>query len=142
MTENTITTAAYEGDLVARLRGWRGLHLAHGGRLYDEAADEIERLRQSDRPQPITYACREDQAMALAEKLKVARNALFLTLETVSERTGIGLATLSEFENAKREPRLVQLRQLADIYRRSVWSFLEDEPLPIECVLWTGRPLA
>ena len=32
-------------DIVSRLRHWRGIHLAHGGRLYEEAADEIERLR-------------------------------------------------------------------------------------------------
>jgi hypothetical protein len=42
---NTITREAYEGDIVSRLRNWRGLHLAHGGRLFEEAADEIERLR-------------------------------------------------------------------------------------------------
>lgn len=48
MTERTITTAAYTGDIVSRLRNWRGLHLAHGGELFDEAADEIERLRLTD----------------------------------------------------------------------------------------------
>jgi hypothetical protein len=42
---NTITREAYEGDIVSRLRNWRGLHLTHNGRLYEEAADEIERLR-------------------------------------------------------------------------------------------------
>ena len=42
---NTITKEAYEGDLVSRLRNWRGLHLAHGGKLFEEAADEIDRLR-------------------------------------------------------------------------------------------------
>jgi hypothetical protein len=41
----TITREAYEGDIVSRLRHWRGLHLAHGGELFEEAADEIERLR-------------------------------------------------------------------------------------------------
>jgi len=41
---NTISKAAYEGDIVSRLRNWRGLHIAHSGRLYEEAADEIERL--------------------------------------------------------------------------------------------------
>jgi len=45
---NTINPAAYEGDIVSRLRNWRGLHLAHGGRLCEEAADEIERLRLTD----------------------------------------------------------------------------------------------
>ena len=43
---NTVTEAAYEGDIVSRLRNWRGLHLAHGGQLFEEAADEIERLRK------------------------------------------------------------------------------------------------
>lgn len=42
---NTISRDAYEGDIVSRLRNWRGLHIAHSGRLYEEAADEIERLR-------------------------------------------------------------------------------------------------
>lgn len=43
---NTIDLAAYEGDIVSRLRNWRGLHLAHTGRLFEEAASEIERLRE------------------------------------------------------------------------------------------------
>ena len=43
---NTISRAAYEGDIVSRLRNWRGLHLAHSGELFEEAAGEIEKLRQ------------------------------------------------------------------------------------------------
>ena len=42
----TIAKEAYEGDIVSRLRNWRGLHLAHGGDLFEEAAGEIERLRE------------------------------------------------------------------------------------------------
>jgi hypothetical protein len=42
---NTIDRRAYEGDIVSRLQHWRGLHLAHGGELFEEAAGEIERLR-------------------------------------------------------------------------------------------------
>jgi len=45
---NTISRAAYEGDIASRLRNWRGLHLAHSGMLFEEAADEIERLRLTD----------------------------------------------------------------------------------------------
>lgn len=30
-------------DIVHRLRDWRNLHLALGGKLFEEAADEIER---------------------------------------------------------------------------------------------------
>jgi hypothetical protein len=39
---NTIDPAAYEGDIVSRLRHWRGLHLAHCGTLFEAAATEIE----------------------------------------------------------------------------------------------------
>jgi hypothetical protein len=41
----SIDRKAYEGDIVSRLRHWRGLHLAHSGLLFEAAADEIERLR-------------------------------------------------------------------------------------------------
>jgi ribosomal protein L18E len=43
---NTIDRRAYEGDIVSRLRHWRGLHLAHYGELCEAAANEIERLRE------------------------------------------------------------------------------------------------
>ena len=78
--------------------------------------------------------------MDLSEKLKTARTALNLTLEAVSERSGIGVSTLSEFENGRREPRLTQLKILARAYHRSVGFFLDDEPQPAECVLWRQRP--
>jgi hypothetical protein len=42
---NSIDRRAYEGDIVSRLRHWRGLHLAQCGELFEEAAAEIERLR-------------------------------------------------------------------------------------------------
>ena len=44
-TDGGIDKKAYEGDIVSRLKNWRGLHLAHGGDLFEEAAAEIERLR-------------------------------------------------------------------------------------------------
>jgi len=40
---------AYEGDIVSRLKNWRGLHLAHGGDLFAEAAVEIDRLHEAVR---------------------------------------------------------------------------------------------
>jgi hypothetical protein len=39
-----ITKEAYDDDIVVRLRNWRGRHLAHCGELFEQAADEIERL--------------------------------------------------------------------------------------------------
>jgi hypothetical protein len=47
---NTISREAYEGDIASRLRNWRGLHLAHGGELFEAAAAEIERLRSQPCP--------------------------------------------------------------------------------------------
>lgn len=47
---NTISREAYEGDIASRLRNWRGLHIAHGGNLFEEAAAEIERLRSQPCP--------------------------------------------------------------------------------------------
>lgn len=44
----TVTSEAYEGDIVNRLRNWRGLHLAHGGDLFEEAADTISSMRLSN----------------------------------------------------------------------------------------------
>ena len=44
-----MTKDAYEGDIVSRLRNWRGLHLAHSGTLFEEAAGEIARLREAIR---------------------------------------------------------------------------------------------
>lgn len=78
--------------------------------------------------------------MALAERLKVARTTLNLTLQGAEEQTGIGVSTLSEFENGKREPRLHQLKQLAEAYSRSLAFFLEDGPIASQIVLWRKKP--
>tara|TARA_R110002167_G_scaffold77944_8_gene216100 strand:+ start:33849 stop:34958 length:1110 start_codon:yes stop_codon:yes gene_type:complete len=78
--------------------------------------------------------------MEFAQKLKEARSRLALTLETVSERSGIVKSAISEFENAIREPKLVQLQKLATVYRRSVGFFLDESAYPNECVLWRERP--
>jgi len=49
MDRRGIDRRAYEGDIASRLRHWRGLHLAHSGELFEEAAAEIDRLRESIR---------------------------------------------------------------------------------------------
>lgn len=76
----------------------------------------------------------------LAERLKRARESLGLTQEAVERATGIGTSSLSEFECGKREPRLAQLRLLADCYRRPLSYFLrEDEPKP-QPIMWCKFP--
>jgi len=76
----------------------------------------------------------------LAERLKFARQSMKLTLDDVESRTSVGASTLSEFENDKREPRLPQLKELADLFHRTTAFFLEEGPLPSEVVLWRQKP--
>ena len=85
-----IDKRAYEGDLVARLRNWRGLHLAHGGKLFDEAADEIERLREAIRrlaDQDATLSvCDGDVTVTMDATLTDSeREAIADAIKTVSE---------------------------------------------------------
>jgi len=78
--------------------------------------------------------------VALQDRLKYARQAMNMTLADVEDHTQIGSSTLSEFENGKREPRLPQLKELADLFHRSTTFFLEEGPLPQEIVLWRQKP--
>jgi len=76
----------------------------------------------------------------VSERLRYAHERAGLTGRQVSERTGIGESSLSEFKQAKREPSLAQLQKLASAYRRSLSFFLEEGPLPQEQVLWREKP--
>ncbi|HEU5116555.1 MAG TPA: XRE family transcriptional regulator, partial [Isosphaeraceae bacterium] len=78
--------------------------------------------------------------MSLSERLRDVREGMKLTLEEVSQRTELGVSTLSEFENGRREPRLGQLKRLAEAYHRPVTYFLDDSVPPAELVLWRERP--
>lgn len=53
--------------------------------------------------------------MDLAQRLKLARTSVNLTIEAVSQGTGIGKSSVSEFENGKREPSVSQLARLAGV---------------------------
>jgi len=89
-------------DIVKRLRGWRGLHLAHGGELFESAADEIERLkwRLTVRENIIGRLVAENERLRLAIRrladqdatLSVCDGAVTVTLDatlTVEERAAI-----------------------------------------------------
>lgn len=78
--------------------------------------------------------------MRVSERLKHARNSLGLTLAATETRAGIGASTLSDFENGKREPKLAQLKRLADAYRRPISFFLAEEAIEPEVLLWRKRP--
>ena len=80
--------------------------------------------------------------MDLAQRLKSARVSVNLTIEAVSKATRIGKSSVSEFENGRREPSVSQLARLAEIYRRSMSFFFNDDDLAVgeQAVLWRLRP--
>lgn len=79
--------------------------------------------------------------MSVADRLRHARERTGLTGSQVHERTEIGESSLSDFENAKREPSLSQLQKLAEIYRRPLSFFLLDGPISKQAaVMWRERP--
>ena len=78
--------------------------------------------------------------MDIGRRLNKARVAIGYTLEKVSQESGIGTSSLSDFENSKREPKFSQLSRLAEIYRKSIEFFLTDEPIIENVMLWRGRP--
>lgn len=78
--------------------------------------------------------------MGIPERLSFARSTLKLTLQDVESRTNVGASSLSEFENGKREPKVAQLKELADCYKRPLSFFLEEGNPASEHVLWRMRP--
>ena len=78
--------------------------------------------------------------MMIGERLAASRAGLALTLDAVSQRTSLGVSTLSEIENNKREPSISQLSALAKAYSRSLSYFFDDAPTADPVVLWRKRP--
>lgn len=78
--------------------------------------------------------------MNIGQRLKNARETIGYTQKKVSELTGVGESSISEFENNEREPKFSQLSKLADVYKRSIEFFLIDS-LPAEPImLWRDGP--
>lgn len=102
---NTITDSAYTGDIVSRLRNWRGLHLAHGGELFDEAADEIINLRLA-----IRRFAEQDATLSVCDgNVTVDIDGIALTDE---EREAVGLAYSRLTADTKYEAVAATLRDL------------------------------
>jgi Zn-dependent peptidase ImmA (M78 family)/DNA-binding XRE family transcriptional regulator len=76
----------------------------------------------------------------IGRRLRECRERLAMTQGDLAEKAGVGVSSISEFENGKREPTLNQLRKLADAMSASVaWFLSMDEPLG-ETVRWRERP--
>jgi Zn-dependent peptidase ImmA (M78 family)/transcriptional regulator with XRE-family HTH domain len=79
--------------------------------------------------------------MDVGKRLISIREKFSYTQEKVAEETGIAASALSDFENNKRLPNLNQLQVLADFFRLSLSSFLEEEEMKAETlVLWRHQP--
>ena len=77
----------------------------------------------------------------LGNRLRHTRDLLGLTMQQVSDTTGIGVSSLSEWEHDKREPSFAQLSQLAVAYSQDVSDLLSKQPLEDrEVVLWREKP--
>jgi Zn-dependent peptidase ImmA (M78 family) len=78
--------------------------------------------------------------MNIGERLRRAREDIGCTQPVASGKSGIGVSSISEFENGKREPSFSQLSCLAEVYKKSIDFFLTDT-VPTEAVpLWRDEP--
>jgi XRE family transcriptional regulator, fatty acid utilization regulator len=86
---------------------------------------------------------RENQthlSIQLGQRLREQRERLKLTLADVSAKTGVGVSSLSEFENEKREPTLSQLKKLAAGMGTDVAQLLSTGVLRVQTVRWREKP--
>jgi Zn-dependent peptidase ImmA (M78 family)/DNA-binding XRE family transcriptional regulator len=76
----------------------------------------------------------------IGERLRVAREAIGYTQPVVASKSGVGVSSISDFENGKREPSFSQLSRFAEVYKKSIDFFLTDT-VPAEAVpLWRDEP--
>ena len=61
----------------------------------------------------------------LARTIKKYRKARKLTMEQISEKSGINLSTLKKYETDNRNPKLEQLSKIAEALEVSVFEFLD-----------------
>ena len=78
--------------------------------------------------------------MSLGNRLKFARESVGLTLKEVEAKSGLGVSSISDWENEGREPSLSQLTTLSKVYRRSSSFFLEEGEPASDVVLWRQKP--
>ena len=71
----------------------------------------------------------------LARTIKKYRKARKLTMEQLSEKSGINLSTLKKYETDNRNPKLEQLSKIAEALEVSVFEFLDIEVNPVNDII-------
>lgn len=72
----------------------------------------------------------------LSSRLKKARTSLGLTQKDVVETTGISRWRLYRFESGKCQPRMAELKKLAELYRKPLGYFLQRAKPKSQPILW------
>lgn len=67
------------------------------------------------------------ERLNLSRAIKKYRKARKLTMEQLSEKSGINLSTLKKYETDNRNPKLEQLSKIAEALEVSVFEFLDIE---------------
>lgn len=75
------------------------------------------------------------ERLNLARAIKKYRKARKLTMEQLSEKSGINLSTLKKYETDNRNPKLEQLSKIADALEVSVFEFLDIEVKSINDII-------
>ena len=64
---------------------------------------------------------------AIGQRIKSARQKANLTQEQLARKSGLATITIRQYELGKRQPRLEQLRQIADALGCSLFFLINDE---------------
>ena len=92
-TGDGITRAAYQGDIVSRLRNWRGQHLSQSGELFEDAATEIAHLRLTDAEREAVERAAQWMVQLAKDRGEIHSAGYFVddaaTLRGLLERTGV-----------------------------------------------------
>ena len=70
----------------------------------------------------------DDERVRLGEKLREAREYLALSQDEVAKNLGVPRTAISMIESGQRRVDALELKRLAELYRRPVSHFTGDEP--------------
>ena len=82
----------------------------------------------------------EAPGQTVGRRLREWRERVGMTQGDLAAKTGVGISSISEFENGKREPTLSQLKKLADALSADVARFLSADEPTTTVVRWRERP--